>query len=142
MSSALMRLVSCISSLSSCPVLTCPVVSSSFYTSHCLSFSLLPSSRHTVILADSIRNYMSKFLSDAWMYENGFVDEKVHQFPAFISTSSLRLQLSVPPCLRPIFRFSASFLSASFIYGTFFLFICHLHLFHSFSCLSAMYCLL
>lgn len=31
----------------------------------------------TVILADSIRNYMSKFLSDAWMYENGFVDEKV-----------------------------------------------------------------
>jgi hypothetical protein len=33
----------------------------------------------SVILADSIRNYMSKFLSDAWMYENGFVDEKVRE---------------------------------------------------------------
>ena len=32
--------------------------------------------RCVVVLADSIRNYMSKFLSDAWMYENGFVDEK------------------------------------------------------------------
>jgi cystathionine beta-synthase len=33
--------------------------------------------RCVVILADSIRNYMSKFLNDQWMYENGFVDEKV-----------------------------------------------------------------
>jgi cystathionine beta-synthase len=31
--------------------------------------------RCVVILADSVRNYMSKFLSDAWMYENGFVDD-------------------------------------------------------------------
>jgi hypothetical protein len=32
--------------------------------------------RCVVILADSVRNYMSKFLNDTWMYENEFVDEK------------------------------------------------------------------
>ena len=37
----------------------------------------------SVILADSIRNYMSKFLSDSWMYENGFVDEKVFSCKKF-----------------------------------------------------------
>jgi cystathionine beta-synthase len=26
-----------------------------------------------VLLADSVRNYMSKFLNDGWMHENGFV---------------------------------------------------------------------
>lgn len=30
--------------------------------------------RCVVILADSVRNYMSKYLSDEWMYEQGFVD--------------------------------------------------------------------
>jgi hypothetical protein len=91
----------------------------------CLSLSPSP---HTVILADSIRNYMSKFLSDAWMYENGFVDEKVHQFSTFISTSSLLILLFMSSYLQPIFLFSAFYLSASSIYETFFLFICHLHL--------------
>lgn len=28
--------------------------------------------RCVVILADSVRNYMSKYLSDEWMYEQGF----------------------------------------------------------------------
>jgi cystathionine beta-synthase len=32
--------------------------------------------RCVVLLADSIRNYMSKFLSDNWMYENDFVDDR------------------------------------------------------------------
>lgn len=32
--------------------------------------------RVVVILVDSIRNYMSKFLNDDWMYENGFMEEK------------------------------------------------------------------
>ncbi len=32
--------------------------------------------RCVVVLPDSIRNYMTKFLSDDWMYENGFIDEK------------------------------------------------------------------
>ena len=30
--------------------------------------------RCVVLLPDSVRNYMSKFLSDEWMYENGMVD--------------------------------------------------------------------
>jgi cystathionine beta-synthase/cysteine synthase A len=33
--------------------------------------------RICVLLADSIRNYMSKFLDPAWMQKNGFVDEPV-----------------------------------------------------------------
>lgn len=33
--------------------------------------------RCVVLLADSIRNYMSKFLSDSWMVESGFVDDNV-----------------------------------------------------------------
>jgi cystathionine beta-synthase len=32
--------------------------------------------RCVVVLADSVRNYMTKFLSDTWMYENGFVDDQ------------------------------------------------------------------
>ena len=32
--------------------------------------------RIVVILPDSIRNYMTKYLSDDWMYINGFLDEK------------------------------------------------------------------
>jgi len=32
--------------------------------------------RVVVIFPDSIRNYMTKFLSDDWLYENGFIDEK------------------------------------------------------------------
>ena len=32
--------------------------------------------RCVVILPDSIRNYMSKFLNDSWMWERGYVDEE------------------------------------------------------------------
>ena len=39
--------------------------------------SLGEGQRCVVLLADSIRNYMSKFLSDDGMYENGFVDERI-----------------------------------------------------------------
>ncbi|CAN0579086.1 unnamed protein product, partial [Ectocarpus sp. 12 AP-2014] len=31
-----------------------------------------PGKRCVVILADSVRNYMTKYLSDEWMYEQGF----------------------------------------------------------------------
>jgi len=34
-----------------------------------------PGKRVVVVLPDSIRNYMTKFLSDDWLYENGFLDE-------------------------------------------------------------------
>ena len=30
--------------------------------------------RCVVILADSVRNYMTKFLNDDWMIERGFID--------------------------------------------------------------------
>ncbi len=39
---------------------------------------LQPGQRCVVLLADSVRNYMSKFLNDTWMYENGFVDEQTY----------------------------------------------------------------
>lgn len=32
-----------------------------------------PTKRVVVLLADSIRNYMSKHLNDGWMKNNGFV---------------------------------------------------------------------
>lgn len=32
--------------------------------------------RCVVLLPDSVRNYMSKFLNDSWMIDNGFVDER------------------------------------------------------------------
>lgn len=37
-------------------------------------FGLKKGQRAVVILPDSVRNYMSKFLSDEWMIENGFLD--------------------------------------------------------------------
>mmetsp|Transcript_21028 Transcript_21028/g.30371 ORF Transcript_21028/g.30371 Transcript_21028/m.30371 type:complete len:523 (-) Transcript_21028:225-1793(-) len=35
--------------------------------------------RCVVILPDSVRNYMTKFLNDSWMYEHGFIDEDSHR---------------------------------------------------------------
>jgi len=32
--------------------------------------------RVVVLLPDSVRNYMTKFLNNDWMYENGFISEK------------------------------------------------------------------
>jgi cystathionine beta-synthase len=40
--------------------------------------SLEEGQRCVVICPDSVRNYMTKFLSDSWMYEHGFVDEDSH----------------------------------------------------------------
>ena len=34
-----------------------------------------PGQRCVVLLADSVRNYMSKFLNDQWMYDNDFVED-------------------------------------------------------------------
>jgi cystathionine beta-synthase len=34
--------------------------------------------RCVVLLADGVRNYMTKFLNDSWMYENGFTDEETY----------------------------------------------------------------
>jgi len=37
-------------------------------------FKLGAGKRVVIVLADSVRNYMTKFLSDEWMVENGFMD--------------------------------------------------------------------
>lgn len=38
-----------------------------------------PEHRVVVLLPDSVRNYMTKFLSDEWMAENGFIDTTTKQ---------------------------------------------------------------
>jgi len=38
--------------------------------------TLKPGQRCVVILPDSVRNYMTKFLNDDWMIDNGFADER------------------------------------------------------------------
>ena len=40
-----------------------------------------PDKRIVVMLPDSTRNYMTKFLSDDWMYEKEFVDENIKHRP-------------------------------------------------------------
>jgi cystathionine beta-synthase len=40
--------------------------------------TLVEGQRCVVICPDSVRNYMTKFLSDTWMFERGFVDEDSH----------------------------------------------------------------
>ncbi len=32
--------------------------------------------RVVIVLPDSVRNYMTKFLNNDWMYENGFITEE------------------------------------------------------------------
>jgi cystathionine beta-synthase len=39
-----------------------------------VAMQMKPGQRVVAVLADSIRNYLSKFASDAWMRQNGFVD--------------------------------------------------------------------
>jgi len=41
--------------------------------------SLNENQRVVVILADSVRNYMTKFLNDKWMVDNGFIKEDMKQ---------------------------------------------------------------
>ncbi|KAI8371432.1 cystathionine beta-synthase [Radiomyces spectabilis] len=40
---------------------------------------LKPGQRCVVILPDSVRNYMTKFLNDDWMRKNGFADDKFEE---------------------------------------------------------------
>jgi len=39
-----------------------------------VAMGMKPGQRVVVVLADSIRNYLSKFASDAWMRQNGFIE--------------------------------------------------------------------
>jgi len=42
-------------------------------------YGLKPGQRVVVLLADSVRNYMSKFLNDDWMTTNKFIDKKTEE---------------------------------------------------------------
>ncbi|XP_028249430.1 cystathionine beta-synthase-like [Parambassis ranga] len=59
--------------------------------------------RCVVILADSVRNYMSKFLSDKWMCEKGFfsVEAPTHLQPWWWNLTVQRLDLSTPITVSP-----------------------------------------
>jgi cystathionine beta-synthase len=41
--------------------------------------SLKKGQRCVVLLPDSVRNYMTKFLNDEWMKKNGYTDQKMLQ---------------------------------------------------------------
>lgn len=66
----------------------------------CKDFNLKEGQNCVVILPDSVRNYMTKFLSDDWMYERAFLDIKDeansewwHSLP--ISTLKIREPVTV-----------------------------------------------
>ncbi|XP_070771102.1 cystathionine beta-synthase b [Enoplosus armatus] len=59
--------------------------------------------RCVVILADSVRNYMSKFLSDKWMCEKGFLnlESPMDLKPSWWNTTVRCLNLSAPLTVLP-----------------------------------------
>jgi len=56
-----------------------------------------------VLLADSSRNYMSKFISDDWMIESGFLDEQIdmQQQEWWWSKKISDIKLQAPVTIRP-----------------------------------------
>jgi cystathionine beta-synthase len=61
--------------------------------------------RLVVLLPDGVRNYMTKFLSDSWMYEHGFLDEYAVLEKAkatwWSSSCIANLELSTPITITP-----------------------------------------
>ncbi|XP_060090187.1 cystathionine beta-synthase-like [Heteronotia binoei] len=58
--------------------------------------------RCVVILPDSVRNYMSKFLNDKWMITNGFLKEDVQEhYPWWWNIKVQKLNLLAPLTLLP-----------------------------------------
>ncbi|TRY78971.1 hypothetical protein DNTS_014728 [Danionella cerebrum] len=60
--------------------------------------------RCVVILPDSIRNYMSKFLSDKWMFEKGFLSQEdlIINKPWWWNLTLQELRLSAPLTVLPL----------------------------------------
>ncbi|KAG8136476.1 hypothetical protein E2320_005054, partial [Naja naja] len=52
--------------------------------------------RCVVLLPDSVRNYMSKFLNDKWMAQNGFLKDVQDHYPWWWSIKVQKLNLSAP----------------------------------------------
>merc|ERR1719331_1867214 len=59
--------------------------------------------RCVVLLADSVRNYMSKFLSDSWMVDNNFMEStSTHHMGQWWSERKVtQLNLQAPVTLKP-----------------------------------------
>ncbi|XP_056184655.1 cystathionine beta-synthase-like [Falco biarmicus] len=57
--------------------------------------------RCVVILPDSVRNYMSKFLNDKWMTKNGFLNDVQEHKPWWWNIKVQKLNLSAPLILLP-----------------------------------------
>ncbi|XP_042314572.1 cystathionine beta-synthase-like [Sceloporus undulatus] len=58
--------------------------------------------RCVVLLPDSVRNYMSKFLNDKWMTKNGFLKEDVQEHhPWWWNMKVQKLNLAAPLTLLP-----------------------------------------
>ncbi|XP_063161360.1 cystathionine beta-synthase-like [Candoia aspera] len=58
--------------------------------------------RCVVLLPDSVRNYMSKFLNDIWMVQNGFLKDEVQEhYPWWWNIKVQKLNLSAPLILLP-----------------------------------------
>jgi len=58
--------------------------------------------RCVVILPDSVRNYMSKFLNDQWMIDNGFVDEEKPSTSTWWANRTVAdLNLATPVTVTP-----------------------------------------
>ncbi len=64
--------------------------------------NMKPGQRLVVLLADSTRNYMTKFLNDGWMIDNGFMKEKELMEPTWWSNRSVgELKLEAPFTIHP-----------------------------------------
>uniref|UniRef100_A0A8C3XDH9 Cystathionine beta-synthase n=1 Tax=Cyanoderma ruficeps TaxID=181631 RepID=A0A8C3XDH9_9PASS len=57
--------------------------------------------RCVVILPDSVRNYMSKFVNDKWMIKNGFLNDVQEHKPWWWNIKVQKLNLSAPLILLP-----------------------------------------
>uniref|UniRef100_A0A8C5JHN3 Cystathionine beta-synthase n=1 Tax=Junco hyemalis TaxID=40217 RepID=A0A8C5JHN3_JUNHY len=57
--------------------------------------------RCVVILPDSVRNYMSKFVNDQWMIKNGFLNDAQEHKPWWWDIKVQKLNLSAPLILLP-----------------------------------------
>lgn len=58
--------------------------------------------RMVVLLPDSVRNYMSKFLNDGWMVENGFMKPEVNNSHWWSKHTLAELKLSTPVTVDPL----------------------------------------
>lgn len=57
--------------------------------------------RCVVLLADSVRNYMTKFLSESWMVENNYIESTKYMGLWWSDKKVTELQLNAPVILKP-----------------------------------------